>query len=246
MRALLLFCVLTTGAFAHAQYQGEDTWWNFDYTYSDLSYKEDNMSEHGQFAGVRGDIGVGLFDNFGLSVGGEYQDGNLNYDGATFTGTPVKQVTKDYIRDTRALLHFMFGPVTVSGGLAQREWYDDLVISYRRRTTYDYYPVIISIVRDGIYFRVENDFWKSGRNKSYMHDVNVAEQDVELKQSSGNGFGVEIGYSIPTALKFATRIYISYHKWDVGDSDVVNDGVFNLQEPRNNTVVLQGGIGLSF
>ncbi|MGZ3721806.1 MAG: hypothetical protein ACXVA9_02670 [Bdellovibrionales bacterium] len=246
MRALILFCLFTATGLAHAQHQGANAWLNVDYTYTDMKDPEPSMSEKGRLAGIRGDIGIGLFDNFGISVGGEYQDGNLYYDGATFSGTPVKQVTKDYLRDTRAMANFMFGPMTFSAGVAQREWFNDLVISYRRRETYNYYPIVVTVYRDGIYMKVENDIWKSGRNKSYMHDVNAAEKDVEFQQNSGTGYGAEIGYLIPTADHFSTRIFISYHRWDVKDSDVQNDNVYDLQEPKNNTVTVQLGLGLSF
>jgi hypothetical protein len=221
-------------------------WLNVDYTYTDLSYHEPSMSDRAHLAGIRGDVGIGLFDNFGISAGGQYQDGNFYYDGATFSGTPVKQVTKDYVRETYLLANFMMGPVTVSGGIGQREWYNDTVISYRRREIYNYYPMTVTITRGGVYFKVENIAWKSGKNKSYMHDVNPAEKDVEFTQGSGNMYGAEIGFLIPTAAHFSTRVFLAYRRWDVAESDTQNDNVYNLVEPKNNTVTWQAGIGLNF
>jgi hypothetical protein len=245
-RGLALLCILFATSLAHAQHAGQSIWLNVDYTYTDLTYKEPSMSEKGRLAGVRGDLGIGLFDNFGVSVGGQYQDGNLNYDGATFTGTPVKQVTKDYLRETYMLGNFMMGPVTISGGVGQREWFNDLVVSYRRREIYNYYPISMTVFRDSLYFKVENIIWKSGKNKSYMHDVSAAEKDVEFSQGSGSMYGAEIGYLIPNADHFSSRVFIAYRRWDVDASDTQNDNVYNLQEPKNNTVTLQLGLGVSF
>lgn len=230
----------------YAQQGGSSAWLSVDYTYSDLTYKEPTIDEKGRLAGIRGELGLGLTSWLGISVGGEYQDGNLNYDGSTFGGAAVKQVTKDYIRDTRAMLHWLGGPAILSAGIGQREWYDDLVVSYRRRTTYNYYPITLTLNRDNVYVKFENDVWNKGHNKSYMHDVNAAEKDVEFTQSSGSGYGLEIGYAVATADRFISRVFISYHRFDVGDSDVQNDNVYNLQEPKNNMVTIQGGIGFLF
>jgi hypothetical protein len=248
MRLRTVFILLSAlfASAAHAQREGNSAWLNLDYTYNQITYKESKMSEKGDFAGIRGDLGLGLSENFGISVGGEYMDGHMNYDGSTFTGTAVKQVTKDYIRETRILAHMLFGPVVFSAGVAQREWFDDLVVSYRRRTTYDYYPMALTLYRGELYIKAQVDVWKSGKNKSYMHDVNASERDVEFKQPSGSGWGAEVGYMLPTADKIFARVFLAYHQWSVSDSDTQNDGVYNLMEPKNTTTVLQGGLGLSF
>lgn len=202
------------------------------------------MTEHGRLAGVRGDLGFYLFSNFGLSAGGEYQDGNLDYDGATLTNTQIKQVTKDYIRRTEFLGHFAYGGFILSAGVAERYWFDDLVVSYRRRTRYDYNPIYLTYRMRGFYVRYEHDLWKKGWNKSHMHDVNVAANDVEFTLGKGTGFGGEIGLVIPGAL--ATRLFLAYHKWSVKESDVQSDGTQSLIEPANNTTEMKVGLGLSF
>jgi hypothetical protein len=246
IRALIFLCLSFATAHAHAQHQGQNLWLNVDYTYTDFTYTEPSMSEKGRLGGIRGDLGVGLFDNFGVSIGGQYQDGNLNYDGATFNATAVKQVTKDYLRETYALANIMMGPATLSGGVGQREWFDDVPGSYRRREIYNYYPVAMTVSRDGFYFKVENILWKSGKNKSYMHDVSASEKDTEFNQGSGTMYGAEIGYLIPTQDHFASHIYASYRRWDIDASDTQNDGVLSLQVPKNTTVTIQVGLGLSF
>jgi hypothetical protein len=241
-----LFLIVAGSSLAHAQHEGQSYWLNVDYTYTDLSYHEPSMSSRAHLAGIRGDLGVVLLDNFAISAGGQYQDGNFYYDGATFSGTPVKQVMKDYVSETYLLADLIMGPAVVSAGIGRREWYDNTVISYRRREIYNYYPMSVTITHEGIYFKVENIIWKSGYNKSYMHDVNPAEKDVVFSQGSGSMYGAEIGYLVPTASHFSTRIFANYRRWDVQDSDIQNDNVNNLQEPKNNTVTMQVGLGLSF
>lgn len=245
MRLFILLIALSCSSSAFAQHQASN-WLNLDYTYSDLTYKEPNvMTEKGRLAGVRGEVGFSFAQTFALSAGGEYQDGNLNYDGSTFGGTPVKQVTKDYFRDLRAMVHVLFSPFVLSVGFADRYWYDDLVVSYRRRTHYQYTPIQLSYFMQNVYFVLEHDQWGKGTNTSHMSDVNAAAHDVDFTLGKGSGLGVEIGYVIPSAV-CATRLFLRYHKWSVKQSDVQSDGTQNLVEPENNTTLVQLGIGLGF
>jgi hypothetical protein len=231
---------------ASAQDAGPARFWlTTDYTYTDFKYKEPGvMSEHGRFAGVRGEFGINLFGGFGLSAGGEYADGHTDYDGSTFSGTPVKVITNDYLRTTQYLAHVTYGSMVIAAGMAERYWYNDLVISYRRRTRYNYMPVFFTYRTGPMYVKVEHDIWQKGWNKSHMSDVNAAANDVEFKLGKGTGFGFEVGYVIPGML--TTRLFMAYHKWDIKESDVQSDGTQNLIEPANNTTEIKAGIGLAF
>lgn len=245
MRIVALIFAATVSQAVHAQYQGAN-WLHIDYTYMDMTYKEpDVMSEKGRLPGVRAELGLSLMPGLAISAGGEYYDGHLNYDGATFGGTPVKQVTNDYVRDLRALVHLMWAPFVLSAGVGDRYWFDDLVISYRRRTQYQYTPIILTYNMGGIYLSAETDLWGKGTNKSHMSDVNPAHSDVSFKLGKGSGLGFEAGMFIPSALG-ATRVFLRYHKWNVEQSDVQNDGVNNLVEPKNETTTVTAGIGLAF
>lgn len=242
---LFFFMIAVGQAVFAADGVNNSHWLNLDYTYTDLVYKEPGlMSERGQLAGIRGELGVNMAGLFAISAGGEYQDGNLYYDGSTFGGTPVKTVTKDYIRRTEFLAHGFYGPVQVSVGLAERYWFDDLVISYRRRTRYNYIPVYFTYRTESLYFKIEHDVWQKGWNKSHMRDVNPAARDVEFTLGAGTGMGVEIGYMFQGTV--STRIFAAYHKWDVKESDVQSDGTQLLIEPKNNTTEVKVGIGLGF
>ncbi|MBX3021685.1 MAG: hypothetical protein KF799_08430 [Bdellovibrionales bacterium] len=245
MRVLCLVAVLLATPRLWAQHQMAN-WLHISSTYSEFNYKEPNvMSEKGRLAGVRGELGLSFGQSLALSVGGEYQDGNLNYDGSTFDGDPVKQVTKDYVRDLRLMAHVIYAPLVLSAGVAERYWYNDLVVSYRRRTQYNYNPVQISYFMDNVYLTVEHDVWLKGTNKSHMSDVTSTARDVEFTLGKGSGFGVEIGYMIPSPTIY-TRLFLRYHKWSVKQSDTQSDGIHTLVEPDNNTTLLQAGIGLGF
>ena len=240
MRTLIVFITL------FSSYASAQAYLNVDYTYTDIIYKEPAvMSERGQLAGVRGELGFHIAPQLALSVGGEYQDGNMNYDGATFGGTPVKQVTKDYFRQTEALVHVSYAPFMLSAGVAQRYWFNDLVVSYRRRTRYDYIPVYLTYRAGPAYLKLQHDIWQKGWNKSHMSDVNPAANDVEFELGEGKGFGVEVGYLLPSG-PVATRIFAAYHRWDVKESNVQSDGTQNLIEPKNNTTEVKVGLGLMF
>jgi hypothetical protein len=230
----------------HAQKAGSGAWLNLDYTYSDITYKEAQASESGNMAGIRGDLGIGLTQVMGLSIGGQYMEGNLNYTGQTLTGSNVQVVTKDYFSSTYGLVHLFYNSMDLSGGIAQRVWFDNLVGSYRRRETYNYYPVALTMYRQAFYVKAELDMRFAGKNKTNMTDLSAAERPVDFTQSSGSGYGVEVGLLIPAVKIFTTHAYLSYHRWDVGDSDMQNDNVHNLVQPKNNTVTIEGGIGVAF
>jgi hypothetical protein len=224
---------------------GNRFWLSTDYTFTDFKYKQTgHMNENARFAGIRGEIGVNLFGSFAVSAGGEYADGHSNYDGATLGGASIKTVTKDYVRQTQWLGHITFGSMVVSSGIAERYWYNDLVVSYRRRTRYNYIPVFFSYRAGPIYFKAEHDFWQKGWNKTHRSDVSAAAQDVEFKLGQGTGMGAEIGYVIPGAIH--TRIFVAYHKWDVKESDSQSDGTQSLVEPASNTTEVKAGIGFAF
>lgn len=244
-RSVLLIVFLLFGFSAHGQWQSR-RWLHVDYTYSQITYKEPGlMTEMGRYAGVRGELGINILDYVAVSAGGSYMDGNMDYDGSTFDGTPMKVITNDYFRDTRLLAHVIATPFVLSLGAAQRYWYNDMVISYRRRTRYDYQPVILTYYQEGFYVRYEHAVWGQGWNKSHMSDTGGNRSDVEFKLGKGTGMGVEVGVFLPTPV-FATHLFASYYKWTVKESDVQFDGVNNLVEPTNNTATLQIGLGVAF
>jgi hypothetical protein len=215
-----------------------------DLTMNDVSYEEPGvMTEDGLIGGVRAELGYGLGESLSISVGGSYYDGSLLYEGATFGGAAVKTRTTDYFRTLKAQLNYITAPFVFSIGYAERTWYDDLVISYRRLTEYEYIPLFITWFSGPYYYQLEHNAEFSGLNTSYMSDL--GRNDVFLKQKKGSGIGLEVGRMI-NASPIAARAYLQYHKWDVEASEIGNDGVQNLVEPANNTVTITAGVGILF
>lgn len=243
--AFLFFGGLSCGAAtAHAQYQ-LSKWLHADFTYSDFRFVETGVAtSQSGLSGIRGEFGFALLNGLSLSAGGEYFDGHLNFDGKSFTGSALKQVTNDYLSDTRAMVHLVYAPMVLSGGLAERNWYDNLAGSYRRRTRMSYKPIVLSYFMGSAYIAVEQDLMTKGTVTALMTDTG-APHDVSLTLGKGSGLGVEIGYYIPGAM-LSTHLFARYNKWTVKASDVVNDGVRDVHEPDSTITVVQGGIGVAF
>ena len=201
--------ILIVGLFSSLQAQAQ--WLDVALTYSDIKYRGPEVStQEGRMAGVKGELGLPLFKGLSVSAGGQYQSGNLNFDGTTFGATSIsQQVTKDYIRDYRVLANLQYGALTLSGGVGQRYWYNDLVTTYRRRQQYDYFPVIATLRRRGFYVKAEMDVWREGKNTTHMSDLGGVYQDVEFKQTKGGGLGAEIGILIPNAARFNSHVFVS-------------------------------------
>jgi hypothetical protein len=232
----------------HAQTEEQPLWLNVAYTYTDFNYKETGVAEKGHASGVRGEFGFSLLRGLSVSAGGEYMDGNLGYDGETATGSSVNVINKDYVRDLRAMAHLAYGSFILSGGIAQRYWYDDVVGSYRRRIQYDYYPAMLTMqLQRLIYLRAEYDFWKQGKSTYQMADSGTpGVTDVGLKTSGGSGYGGELGFLLPASGGITTLLYVAYHHWEIKESDRQSDGIQTVSQPKNTLDTLQAGVGLDF
>tara|TARA_B100001248_G_scaffold262731_2_gene261844 strand:+ start:14384 stop:15127 length:744 start_codon:yes stop_codon:yes gene_type:complete len=213
--------------------------------YEDFSYEEPGvMTEEGTNGGVELESGILISPNISFSLYGSYWDGRLQYDGSTFGGTPVQVMTGDYLYHLKAKLHFVFGNTVLSTGYAQRFWHNDLIVSYRRETEYQYIPLKLTVYSGRFYYSFEYDHWLEGLNTSYMSDTGGGRRDVELKQNDGKGMGLEIGWIIPASVQ--TKVYLRAHQWKVDASESAFDGVDNLVEPENETLSLRLGMGIIF
>jgi hypothetical protein len=219
---------------------------HLDMVYDHIKYEEPGvMNEEGGIGGMRGEIGFQVLNWVSLGIGGMYMDGRLFYDGSTFNGTPAKTITADYFRESFAKLHFGFSSFVFSLGYAQRYWYNDLIVSYRRRTEYTYTPVELTYVTTPFYATLSYYSWTEGENKSHMSDVDPARLDVTVAQKKGNGYALEVGRII-AASPISARVFLGYQKWDVERSEIGNDGTQNLVEPKNNTDTYRIGLGMMF
>jgi hypothetical protein len=221
-------------------------WLSAAYTYTDHAYKESKLTEKGKLSGAQGELGLGLMGTLAISAAGEYISGDPTFVGDTLDEKTVNARSNDYMRDLRLLAHFYLGQFVLSGGVGRRYWSADIENSYRQNTQYDYYPVMLTYTRRPFYIRFENDFWKGGKNTTFMSDVSSTRDDVRFNKIKGTGYGAEVGVIIPTAVGIDTRVFVSYHKWDIKESEDQSDGVANLSVPSNDTTTLQFGIGLIF
>ncbi len=201
------------------------------------------MNEKGKLQGIGIDIRYDFSDELKLTGQGKFLSGELEYDGATFDGVPIKQTTKDKLREYRAILSYTVDSFTPYAGYGQRYWENDLVISYLRETTYHYIPLGLTYTFSPFYLTYERRIFLQGVNKSHMSDVDPSRQDVTLKQESGKGYLLEAGFfTAIAALDF--KISLSYEYWKIEDSKTDNDGVDTLIEPHNqtNSLILSAGL----
>lgn len=241
---IALFVTITSiSAFAQST---SGNWWSADYIYDQFQYREPgSMKETGGMPGARMEVGASLAPQISLGVGGRYASGHLTYDGATTGGAPVITTTKDRHWHIQSKLYFMFDQWQLAAGWARRFLYNDLVISYRREQTYEYVPIGLTYYSGSFFFTYEHRHFLKGLNKSYMHDIDPNRKDIELKQKSGRGYAIEIGTILPSQ-SVKTKVSLAYESWNVNASEVKNDGVQDLVEPKNETQEFIFSIGLIF
>ncbi|MBC86026.1 MAG: hypothetical protein CL677_02515 [Bdellovibrionaceae bacterium] len=248
MRILVVFIATLSCALAWAQnsstnHQALPYWLGVGLIYNQMDYEEpDVMTEKGANGGLHLDVGYLLLPNISVNLDAKYWDGRLKYDGATFGGTPVKTQTADILSDNRIYFNYSGATTTFSVGYGQRYWYNDLIISYRRKTTYNFVPLKGTLRSGSFYYSFEYNLWLGGVNKSFMSDTGGGRNDVTMDLDSGSGMALEWGYvhgATPVA-----RAFLRIEKWDVDDSETAFDGVDNLVEPKNNTLTIMIGSGL--
>lgn len=220
---------------------GEVSYWH-----SYVDYKEPGlMSEKGLLTGISGDVLYKFNNQFIFNFQGKFLVGNLEYDGATFDGDPVKQTTKDLIQESRALALIKLGNYVPYIGYGHRYWRNNLVISYVRETSYNYIPIGLKYNLKPFYVGYELKHFLYGINKSSMSDVSPLRSDVTMRQNSGRGYALEAGMMMEFKY-FDTKLTLQYERWEIEDSETSNDGVDILIEPHNSTNVLSVVLGLFF
>jgi hypothetical protein len=240
---IFVFVLLFVASNVHAL---ED--WDFGITFSQMHkrYEEPGvMTERGRLPGYQFDVKYKGLEIIHLFFQYSQWAGHLEYDGATFAGTPLKQTTDDYVREYRALF-YLNGPIfSPYLGYGQRYWRNDLVISYVRDTTYFYFPIGIEAKWLFFFFGAEYKSFLGGENKSFMSDTGGGRRDVKMDQENGRGYHLEAGVLIPIAM-ITTKVTLKYEKWNIEDSKTANDGVDTLVEPKNNSTLMSLNIGLIF
>lgn len=229
----------------------------FDYEEQDFDVKWDGF--------MYGLIGSYTYHNeimFRTSL--EYTRGDINYDGATQGGTPVKEDADDSVLEWRGLLGYDFSfnghLITPFFGIGYRYWNDDIEGSYayEREVEYWYSPIGIETVSPlsgpwtwGI--AAEYDFFLGGTVKSHWSDVFPGFNSPEVDQNWGDGYGLKFSLRFKRAFANSSALsiepYISY--WDIDESDIGTLTLYgipaaHLIEPDNETLTYGIRIGWQF
>ena len=239
---------------------------SFDTTYFDYQEEDgDLMEEDGFMFGLKGDYtyhrGNRLMAGFSL----EYLTGDLDYDGETWGGAPVKEDTDDWIVECRGLAGYHFflkgkHLLTPFLGIGYRYWNDDTggAGGYEREVEYWYSPLGIKI--DGLLsdkwtwgISAEYDlFWK-GKVKSHLSDVSSDFNDSKVDQDFGDGYGLMFSFRLERKLikRYSLSIepYFRYWSVDESDTDILSysgQPIGYVYEPENETFCYGLRLGIVF
>jgi len=222
-----------------------------------FDYEEDSvdMEEDGFMYGLIGDYTYHGDDKLMLKASLEYAAGNdLDYDGKTWDGTPVKEDTDDWIVECRGLIGYDYvlngkNLITPFVGIAYRYWNDDIggIGGYEREIEYWYSPIGIRTVSPlsdkwtwGI--SAEYDLFWSGKVKSHLSDVDSGLNDPEVDQDFGDGYGlrfsVQFNWELNKNYALSIEPYIRY--WHIDKSDTKTLSYYGtpigyVYEPENET-----------
>jgi hypothetical protein len=216
------------------------------YIYQTMHYKEPAiMDEKGKITGYSIEMRYALSERLRLGAELRFLGGHLEYNGSTFSGTPIKQTTNDIVREYRSTLGYALGSLRPFIGIGQRYWSNDLVISYLRETTYNYMPLGLTYTSQPFYITYEHRQFLSGTNKSHMSDVGGGRKDVSFTQKTGQGYLCEVGFFFPVSV-FDMKVSLGYEHWQIDNSTISNDGVDDLIEPHNSTNSFIASVGLFY
>lgn len=243
---LVLISLISCGTLVRAN---ENTEVHLGGAYERLRYAEDVMDEKGWLPGIYLGLKRIINDDFALRARIDYYNGNLSYNGSTWTGTPIiDNKTKDWVRiielggDYRLNDKLFFNL-----GLGERIWVNDLVISYTRRTSYYYVPAGVTYYfGQGFFLKAVQNFWIVGSNVSNLSSVSSSYNDVNVKQASGGGWGGELGYRASNNPQVNLEVSIYYKEWRVNKSETEPSGSTTVFEPKNKTDIMGINLGVVF
>ena len=186
---------------------------------------------------------------------GRFAYGQLDYEGSTWDGTPVKTNNiDDFMWEIRLLMGPDFPGTTTMltpfGGIAYRYLNDDSsshVGGYARESNYLYIPVGLEVIGqlDGGWSwggAIEFDVFIWGEQRSHLSDIGFS--DVDNRQETGYGVRASVKLQKKTdKMDFIIEPFIRY--WDIADSEVETvPGIGGVLEPENTTV--EAGVRLIF
>lgn len=235
------------------------------YKYKEDYEEGDDMEEDGFMYGLIGNYTYHHLDSklmMNASLEYFFAD-DLDYDGQTWGGDPVKSDTDAWMVECRGLIgyDFIFNGkhlITPFVGIAYRYWNDDIggIGGYEREIEYWYSPIGIKTVSHlsnkwkwGI--SAECDLFWSGKVKSHLSDVDPGYNDPEVNQDFGDGYGLRFSARLERELTkncaLSIEPYIRY--WDIDKSNtetLTYNGapIGYVWEPENKTTSY--GLCLSF
>lgn len=199
-----------------------------------------------------------------LSLSFDYSTGDMDYDGQTWGGTPVKTETGDHLYEFRALIGgnihrgaFTFTPFI---GFGNRYWNSEIYGAggYERDVTYFYSPVGLRVLKLVsrkwfVEMNAEYDLFWGGKVKSHLSDAIWHANDPKNHQGFGKGHGMRFSVKIAHTFhqKYFWYVEPFFKYWYVSESDTANltiNGVpvAVVYEPENDTTIFGVGVGIGF
>ncbi|MHB8845628.1 MAG: hypothetical protein ACYC7L_12890 [Nitrospirota bacterium] len=222
---------------------------------SHITYKEPGlMRESGIMYGVTGAY-TGVGRDILVKLDGTLSAGEVEYVGSYSDGTPLTakgiQDTMFEFRAALGLTEFIrkdtsFIPYL---GLGYRFLYDGadaIPGGYRRESNYIYLPLGIEgmVLTKGNWrmgFTLEYDLFLSGRQYSYLSDVNPGYNDMENTQDSGYGCRASLKFILGGKRDLIIEPFAKYWKIDQSDTTVITSfgtPIGSGYEPANNSTEL--------
>jgi len=228
--------------------------WEIGPEISYIQYEEPGMmKDKGMMYGIA--ASYAYHNRFMFKAEGKFAYGQVDYDGATWDGTPVTlKSIPDYMLEIRGLLGYDYFvkayTITPYLGIGYR-WLNDnsqqqSPAGYKRITNYLYIPIGLELVADlskGWFLGAtgEYDLFLRGKQISYLGDVDPSYNNVENDQKKGYGVRGSISIAKKSEkIGFAIEPYIRY--WNISDSDINMYGL----EPKNISTEIGCKLAVTF
>jgi len=222
--------------------------------YLDYSEPEIDIDIDGIMYGAHGTYTYHKPDRLSIWVDLELALGELEYNGQTWSGVPIKEDSTDFLMELRGVVGYHLDKIAgfeviPFGGIAYRYWNDRIggPGGYEREIGYLYSPLGLK-TRTPLSigwtwgFQVEFDLFLGGRVKSHLSDVNPGYNDPEVDQDLLEGYGIraslEFAGKLREDLGLSIEPFLRY--WHIGTSNssvLTFNGVpeTRVVEPENKT-----------
>jgi hypothetical protein len=230
---------------------------------SSIKYEEPGlMEEKGMMYGIVGSYAY--HNDLMLKVEGRFSYGKVDYEGATWGGTPVSANNiGDYLFDFRGLIGYDFAVLNATAltpyiGFGYRYLNSNSHKDpgfYERKSNYIYIPIGVEAVtnlNNGWSWgaAIEYDFFLWGKQKSYLSDLLPGFNDVENRQNKGYGLRGSINFvKKGEKVGFIIEPFIRY--WNIKESKhsaltFYGTYVTDVWEPNNESTEIGCNLGVRF